>query len=146
MSVPTAHVHVKHAPSWTRVAGTPHPRAQSTVPASPLRPSAAPLTAVRPPVWSIYGAERAQMAAIRGESDGQQNRSNKPRSWPRVAISCAHNEMVRRGSTVRVRQRALQKRRTSALSRSALLAAPRTCGGYGAVYGAFALRTPFRWR
>ena len=64
--------------SWTRVAGTPHPRAQSTVPASPLRPSAAPLTAVRPPVWSIYGAERAQMAAIRGESDGQQNRSNKP--------------------------------------------------------------------
>jgi hypothetical protein len=37
MSVPTAHVHVKHAPSWTRVAGTPHPRAQSTVPASPLK-------------------------------------------------------------------------------------------------------------
>jgi hypothetical protein len=45
--------------------------------------------------------------------------------------------MVRRGSTVRVRQRALQKRRTSALFCSARLAPERTCGGYGAVYGAF---------
>jgi hypothetical protein len=49
--------------------------------------------------------------------------------------------MVRRGSTVRVRQRALQKRRKSALSRSDGLALCRTCGGYGAVYGAFALGT-----
>src|SRR5581483_7038474 len=45
--------------------------------------------------------------------------------------------MVRRGSTVRVRQRALQKRRTLALSCSGRLAPSRTCGGYGAVYGAF---------
>src|SRR6476619_4030575 len=49
--------------------------------------------------------------------------------------------MVRRGSTVRVRQRALQKRRTSALLRSGRLARRRTCGGYGADYGAFASRT-----
>src|SRR5712672_1725470 len=49
--------------------------------------------------------------------------------------------MVRRGSTVRVRQRALQKRRTPALLRSDQLAPRRLCGGYGAVYGAFALRT-----
>src|ERR1051325_1346307 len=48
--------------------------------------------------------------------------------------------MVRRGSTVRVRQRALQKRRTSALSRSGRLAPCRTCGGYGADYGALTLR------
>src|SRR5438045_3045775 len=48
--------------------------------------------------------------------------------------------MVRRGSTVRVRQRALQKRRTSALSRSERLALDPACGGYGAVYGAFASR------
>ena len=47
--------------------------------------------------------------------------------------------MVRRGSTVRVRQRALQERRRSALSRSGQLARRRTCGGYGAVYGAPAL-------
>src|SRR6266516_5638916 len=44
--------------------------------------------------------------------------------------------MVRRGSTVRVRQRALQKRRTSAPFRSERLAPPRMCSGYGAVYGA----------
>src|SRR5919201_5542590 len=49
--------------------------------------------------------------------------------------------MVRRGSTVRVRQRALQKRRTSALSRSGRLAPRPTCDGYGAVYGAFASTT-----
>src|SRR5690242_16757323 len=53
--------------------------------------------------------------------------------------------MVRRGSTVRVRQRALQKRRTSALSRSGRLALRRTCGGYGAVYGAFASTRPTRF-
>jgi hypothetical protein len=46
--------------------------------------------------------------------------------------------MVRRGSTVRVRQRALQKRRKSAFLRSDRLAPRRMCGGYGAVYGAFA--------
>ena len=50
--------------------------------------------------------------------------------------------MVRRGSTVRVRQRALQKRRTWALSRSGRLAPTRTCGRYGAVHGAFAQRLP----
>src|SRR5919106_1794845 len=50
--------------------------------------------------------------------------------------------MVRRGSTVRVRQRALQKRRKPAPSRSDRLAPRRTCSGYGAVYGAFAFRTP----
>jgi hypothetical protein len=44
--------------------------------------------------------------------------------------------MVRRRSTVRVRQRALQKRRTSALFCSAQLAPERTCGGCGAVHGA----------
>jgi ABC-type branched-subunit amino acid transport system substrate-binding protein len=38
-------------------------------------------------------------------------------------------DMVRRGSTVRVRQRALQKRRKSALSRSGQLAPVRTGGG-----------------
>src|SRR5579872_7329191 len=48
-------------------------------------------------------------------------------------------EMVRRGSTVRVRQRALQKRRTQALSRSGQLAPRRTCAGYGADDGAHAL-------
>jgi hypothetical protein len=56
---------------------------------------------------------------------------------PPVATSCVRAWMVRRGSTVRVRQRAPQERRTSALFCSARLAPERTCGGYGAVYGAF---------
>src|SRR4051794_26476543 len=50
--------------------------------------------------------------------------------------------MVRRGSTVRVRQRALQNRRKSALCRSGRLAPRRMWGGYGAVYGAFAYAGP----
>jgi hypothetical protein len=37
----------------------------------------------------------------------------------------------------------LQKRRTSALLRSGRLARHRACGGYGAVYGAFALARPY---
>jgi len=54
--------------------------------------------------------------------------------------------MVRRGSSVRVRQRALQKRRKSVPSRSDRLAPCRTCGGYGAVYGAFRFRRPLSGR
>jgi hypothetical protein len=49
--------------------------------------------------------------------------------------------MVRRGSTVRVRQRALQKPRKSRLSPSAELARAPVCGGYGALYGAFSSET-----
>ena len=49
--------------------------------------------------------------------------------------------MVRRGSPVRVRKRALQKRRTAAVSRSGRLAPVPTCGRYGAVYGASSLRS-----
>ena len=47
--------------------------------------------------------------AIGGESESRGNGSNKPNPLPSLAVSCAHNEMVRRGSTVRVRQRALEK-------------------------------------
>src|SRR6266568_2794620 len=48
--------------------------------------------------------------------------------------------MVRRGSTVRVRQRALQKPRKSATSRMCSVGAPPPEGVDGAVYGAFASR------
>jgi hypothetical protein len=48
--------------------------------------------------------------------------------------------MVRRGSTVRVRQRALQKPRKAGLIRSGALAWSTTCDGYGALYGAFRSR------
>lgn len=50
--------------------------------------------------------------------------------------------MVRRGSAVRVRQRALQKPRKSRLFRSKQLARLPLCDGYGVVYGAFRARTP----
>ena len=66
---------------------------------------------------------------------------SKPRKQanplPPAATSCLRRSMVRRGSPVRVRKRALQKRRTSALFRSRRLARHRTRGGYGALYGAF---------
>ena len=48
--------------------------------------------------------------------------------------------MVRRGSTVRVRQRALQKPRQSRLFLSKELARTPVCGGYGAGYGALRFR------
>jgi hypothetical protein len=50
--------------------------------------------------------------------------------------------MVRRGSAVRARQRALQKRRKLALFSSAGLAESPVCGGYGAVCGAPRSRAP----
>jgi hypothetical protein len=59
--------------------------------------------------WSLYGAERSQPVATGGKWDGRENGSDlrKPLLW--VATSCRRDRMVRRGSTVRVRQRALQK-------------------------------------
>ena len=48
---------------------------------------------------------------------------------------------LRRGSTVRVRQRALQKPRKAGLSHSGALAWSTTCGRYGAPYGAFRSRS-----
>src|SRR5206468_1036914 len=61
-------------------------------------------------VWSIYGAERAQPVATGGKWDALENHSNRPirNRWQRTAT--VSERMVRRGSTVRVRQRALQKR------------------------------------
>ena len=47
------------------------------------------------------------------------------------------NLQGKEGSTVRVRQRALRKRRTSALSRSGRLTEEALSGGYGARRGAF---------
>jgi hypothetical protein len=71
---------------------------------------------------------------------GPKNGRNKPKPLLWVATGCRSERMVRRGSTVRVRQRALQKRRTSALFCSGRVARHRTCGRYGAVYGAFSCK------
>jgi hypothetical protein len=70
--------------------------------------------------------------------------AEKPKPLPWVATSCRAGRMVRRGSTVRVRQRALQKPRKSALSRMCSVAREASEGLDGAVYGAFASRTAAR--
>src|SRR5919201_5202378 len=92
-------------------------------------------------VWSRDGAPWLQPVAIGGKSRSLRNGRNKRKPLPWVATGCRLERMVRRGSTVRVRQRALQKRRTSALSRSGGLAPRPTCGGYGALDGAFRSRS-----
>ena len=80
------------------------------------------------------GGNRLQIApATIGES------KRDPLPW--VATGCRKERVVRRGSTVRVRKRTLQKRRTLVLSRSGRLAPGRTCGGSGALYGAFSSRS-----
>src|SRR5207253_8452126 len=60
---------------------------------------------------SIYGAQRAQPVATGGKWPTPENGSNRPignRWQPTATVS---QRMVRRGSTVRVRQRASQKGR-----------------------------------
>jgi hypothetical protein len=65
----------------------------------------------------------------------------KPAEASEIRCRALRPVMVRRGSTVRVRQRALQNPRTSGCSRSDRLAFRQSCAGYGAVYGASKSRT-----
>jgi hypothetical protein len=99
-----------------------------------------------PEVWSVYGAERSQPVATGGRWDDLESGSDTRKPLPWVATSCPDPKMVRRGSTVRVRQRALQKRRKTALFVWREVARSAACGGYGALYGALRFRadTPKR--
>jgi hypothetical protein len=92
--------------------------------------------------WSLYGAPWLQPVAISGKSRGRKNRRNEPKPLRRVATGCRQKYMVRRGSTVRVRQRALQNASITHFLFSDLLAGARTWGRYGARHGAFRSRTP----
>ena len=67
--------------------------------------------------WSLYGAPWSQPVAIHGKSTGRKSGENKPNPLRLVATGCLRRFMVRRGSTVRVRQRALQEARQPAASR-----------------------------
>jgi hypothetical protein len=60
--------------------------------------------------WSIYGAKRAQPVATDGKLRPSDNRSNKPFRNRRQPTAAVQDRMVRRGSTVRVRQRAFPTR------------------------------------
>jgi hypothetical protein len=65
--------------------------------------------------WSIYGAKRAQPVATGRKCDRRINGSNRPigNQWqPTATVS---ERMVRRGSTVRVRQRASRNPRNQAI-------------------------------
>ena len=71
--------------------------------------SAASVAMLDNSVWSPYGAQRAQPVTISAKSTGPENRGNKRKPLPPVATRCLRGSMVRRGSTVRVRQRASSK-------------------------------------
>jgi hypothetical protein len=58
--------------------------------------------------WSPYGAPWMQPAASGGKCPGRERGGNKPKPLRRAATGCGKKPMVRRGSTVRVHQRALQ--------------------------------------
>jgi hypothetical protein len=62
-----------------------------------------------PRVWSVYGALRSLAGASSGKCPRPENGQNKPISLPLIATGCRDPKMVRRGSTVRVRQRASRK-------------------------------------
>ena len=91
--------------------------------------------------WSLYGAPWLQPVATGRKPLRRGSGRDKRKPLPWVATSCRSQRMVRRGSTVRVRQRALQKPSKSQLFLSKELARAPVCGGYGAVYGAFRLRS-----
>src|SRR5215211_9371068 len=63
--------------------------------------------------WSLYGAPWLQPVAADRKSHDPKTSENKPKLLPWVATSCRVDSIVRRGATVRVRQRALQKPRKS---------------------------------
>ncbi len=62
-------------------------------------------------------------------------------SLPPAATGCLQSRMVRRGSTVRVRQGALQKPRMTGLLGMCSVGVEGHQARYGAVYGAFAQRS-----
>jgi hypothetical protein len=95
-----------------------------------------------PEVWSVYGAERSQPVATGGRWDDLESGSDTRKPLPWVATSCPDPKMVRRGSTVRVRQRASQKaskwpfllpRSSTCIARGSLNLSPRSVPSFGLV-------------
>src|SRR5437867_2958562 len=78
------------------------------------------------------------MVATRGNQPQMVRPQTRQNRCRKIATGCRERS-TRRGSTVRVRQRALQNPRTPRVSRSDLFAERAGCGGYGAVYGALPL-------
>ena len=82
----------------------------------------------------------------RGEKPGELQGKRSTKRTCEIAWLGSESSMVRRGSTVRVRQRALKTPRKSRLVLSKPLAGAPVCGGYGAGYGALRSETRRRSR
>jgi len=74
-------------------------------------------------VWSLYGAPRLQPVATGRKSDAARMRRTTRKPLPWVATGCDRVRMVRRGSTVRVRQRACEDLLWSAAPVCSMIAA-----------------------
>jgi hypothetical protein len=72
-----------------------------------------PITTAPAEIWSSYGATEAQKGRKRSAPAARETARTSQKQLPTVAPICASGRMVRRGSTVRVRQRAMRKRRKS---------------------------------
>jgi hypothetical protein len=95
------------------------------------------------PGWSLYGAPWLQPVAKGRKSRSRRIREIKPKPLPPVATTCREERMVRRGSTVRVRQRALQKPAQAGFCMDSLCISSTTIG-CGAVSGTPRFRGWFR--
>ena len=76
----------------------------------PTSHAAAPHEARRDSSGRVHGAlmeqsGRKRARTVANRPTGKTAQTSR-KAWPTIAVRCAHNEMVRRGSTVRVRQRA----------------------------------------
>src|SRR5581483_7268847 len=111
-----------YATAQRRQTSIPHARGSK---ASRLS-SSCPFATSGDEVWSSCGTTGLQPTATVGKGRCRESRLLTCEPLHTVASVCAQCYMVRRGSTVRVRQRALQKRRTSALSAPTATMAPPT--------------------
>jgi hypothetical protein len=91
--------------------------------------------------WGQVRGSSGGLRAVRGRgAAGTESTGVAGKTCKQALLLCLPPErqtsMVRRGSTVRVRQRALQKPRKSGVSHQDWFAVDRTCGGCGARCGA----------
>jgi hypothetical protein len=83
------------------------------------------------------------MGRKRFERFEPRNRLNKPNLFAAGCHPLPPKSHGKKGSTVRVRRRALQRSRKAGLLLSGPLARSTVCGGYGALCGAFRSRSVF---
>ena len=86
------------------------------------------------------GCDASRASAVSARAMQRPHPTNSSQLTPAVSLRRCPL-MVRRGSTVRVRQRALEKRRKPGLLLSGPLARSTACGGYGALYGALSSKS-----